>query len=185
MALIDALLSFVPYTSPLSLVLGAGVSQRSPGIIDLMGDGVGTPVRNIVGIATVPGSADAAGVGNERPDMVIAVGAAFATGNSATLNVQFQGAPDNGSNQPGTWVSYWESGAIAAASLTAGRILARLPWPPPFLQNARPRFLSLNFSIPAATNFTTGTIAYALVTSTRDDNYQMQMPRNFRVAGAY
>lgn len=182
--LIDSLLAFVPYGAPLSLVAAAGVDIPSTNTIDLLGSGVGTAVNNIVGIATVPGQADGMGVGNVRPEMVVAIGTALANDTGTPLlTVEFQGAPDNGSNNPGTWQSYWRSPAITAAQGTAGRIIARLPWPPPFLENARPRFLRLNFEIPAGTNFLTGTIAYALVTQARDDNYQMQQPRNFRVSG--
>ena len=49
--LLDALLNFVQVGSPLSLVAGAGVAIPSPGIIDLLGLGVGVgPTERIIGL---------------------------------------------------------------------------------------------------------------------------------------
>lgn len=176
----DALLNFVSPNGPdLSLVAGLGISIPSPGIIDLLGGGVGTPITGYTGTATLPGQADAHGVGKERPELVVAIGTAVTTVTAATLNVQLQGAPDDGTNNPGTWQTLGESGALTAAQLTANQVIARLPWLPPFPQNLRPRFLRLNFSIPAATAFTAGTINYATVTTVRDDPFQMQAAKAY------
>jgi hypothetical protein len=177
----DAKETFVPPGNPLSLVAAAGVDVPSPIIVDLLGGGVGTTVTNHVGNAALPGQADAHGVGGLRPELVVAIGTALATGTSATLNVQLQGAPDNGAGSPGTWQTLGESGPITAAQGTAGQVIARLPYLPPFPKNLRPRFLRLNFEIPAATLFTTGTIAYALVTTARDDLYQLQAAKAYTI----
>lgn len=180
----DALLSFVGLNGNLSLVAGAGIAVPSPNIIDLLGNGVGVAPTSIFGNTSVFGSPDALGVGGARPELNITVGTAFATANSATLNVQLQGAIDTGAAGgylPGTWQTFVESGALTAAQLTALTVIFRCPWLPPFPANLRPRFLRLNFVPPAATNFTAGTIASALVTTVRDDQFNKQAARNYNV----
>lgn len=177
MAINDALAGFVYSTSPLSLVAGAGVDvPTNP--IDLMGDGVATTVRNIWGNSTLPFSPDARGVGNPIPQIDIIIGTALATASSATVNVQLQGAEDNGSGSPGSYQTYRETGPITAAQGTAGQRI-RLDFAPPFPLNDRPRFLRLNFEIPAGTTFTAGTILSAQVVTTRDDWYVGQQSRNY------
>jgi hypothetical protein len=176
----DSKLNFSAPGSPLSIVAAAGVDILFPGIIDLLGNGVGTPVTNHFGTSTLPGQADAHGVGQVRPELVIAMGTAATAGTSTpTLNVQLQGAPDDGSNNPGTWQTLGETGALTVAQLVAGQIIGRLPWLPPFPQNLRPRFLRLNGDIPAGTAFGAGTIAYATVTTVRDDPFQMQAAKAY------
>ncbi len=184
----DALLSFVPPGGNLSLVAGAGIDVPSTNTIDLLGLGVGVvaPSTNsgnpIIGNVDTYGSPDAMGVGGLRPELNITIGTALATGTSATLNVQLQGAQDDGTGNPSTWQTFGESGEITAAQGTANTVVARLPWPP-FPENLRPRFLRLNFAIPAGTSFTTGTIASALVTVVRDDWFQRQAAKNYSVSG--
>lgn len=181
--LLDSKLAFVLAGSPLSLVAAAGVAIPSPGVIDLLGSGVGNLVTNITGNAAEPGQADAMGMGNMRPELVVAMGTAATTATSATLTIALQGAPDDGTGNPGTWQTFEQSPAYTAAQLTAGQILMRLPWVPPFPDNERPRFLRLLFSVPTATDFTAGTIAYAQVTQARDDNFHLQAARNYTVRG--
>jgi len=182
--LIDSKLAFVPYGSPLSLVAAAGVDVLAPGVIDLLGNGAGTTVQNITGIATLPGQADAMGQGNMRPELVVAIGTALvADTGSPILQVELQAAPDNGSGSPGTYQVLGAGPLITAAQGIAGRQIARIPWLPPFPDNLRPRFLRLNFNILAGTNYSAGTIAYALVTQARDDYFAAQAARNYSVSG--
>jgi hypothetical protein len=181
--ILDSLLSFVPVGANQSLVAGAGVSIASQNIIDLLGTGVGTAPQNIIGNATLFG--EDAGVGMNKPQVEVLIGTAFTTGNSATLNVAFQGAPDTGSSgsyQPGTWTTLVETGAIAASSLTASAVIARFDFPPAFPANLSPRYLRLYFQIVSGTNFTAGTIASAIVTMVRDDQANKYATKNFFVA---
>jgi hypothetical protein len=180
---IDSQLSFIPVGGNLSLVGGAGIGFPSTNIIDILGTGVGTAPQNIIGNATLFGSD--VGVGGKRPEVEVVVGTVFTTSNAATLNVQFQAAQDQGVGggyQPSTWNTLVETGAIAVANLTAGQILARFPFVPAFPANLQPRFLRLNFVIPAGTNFTTGTISNAIVTLVRDDQSNRYAQRNYTVA---
>lgn len=165
---LDASIAFVPVGGALSLVAGAGVAVQS-NVIDLMGVGVGVAPPNIIGNATVWGTDF--GIGMDKIQLLVSVGTAFTTGTAATLNVQLQGAPDAGTPtyQPGTWQTFVETGTLTAAQLAANTIIARFDWPPAVPVSARPRFMRLNFVVPSATDFTAGTIQFALPTPARDD----------------
>ena len=180
---VDALLAFVPPGAPLSLVGAAGVSfPTNP--YDILGSGAGVATPNIIGNATLFGSD--MGIGILQPELVVTLGTACATANSATLNVQIQGAPDTGAAGgyvPGAWTTLAETGVLAVAVLTANTRIARFKFPPPAVpQGLRIRFYRLNFAIPAGANFTAGTVANAFVTTVRDDPAELiQQPRNFTV----
>ncbi|HQT65356.1 MAG TPA: hypothetical protein PLO16_12670 [Acidocella sp.] len=180
--LTDSLLNFVAPGSPLSLVLGVGVGAAS-NVIDLLGSGSGTAPANIIGNASLFG-ADV-GIGLYRPLINIVTGTAFATADGATLNVEFQAAPDTGSGYgyvPGAWKTLEETGYMPVADLAAGTVIGRFSFPPAIPANFRPRFLRLFFQPLAATQFTAGTIASAVVTMARDDQANRFTPRNFAVA---
>lgn len=180
---LDAQLAFVPLGSPLSLVGGAGIAIPSTQTIDMLGLGVGVAPQSIIGNATNFGTD--MGIGAFRPELEIATGLAFTTGNAATLNVAFQAAPDTGAAGnylPGTWQTLEETGPLTAAQLLANTVIARFPWVPAFPAGLRPRFLRLLFSPAAATNFTAGTIAFAIPTFVRDDQANRFAPKNFTVA---
>ena len=184
---LDASISLVPVGAPLSVVGGAGVAFQS-NVLDLMGVGAGIAPPNIFG-AGYPSAVWGTdlGIGSIKALLDVAVGTAFTTSNSSTLNVQFQGAPDAGTPtyQPGTWQTFVETGPLTAAQLTAGAIIARFDWPPAFPiteSGARPRFVRLNFSVLAATDFTAGTIAFAVVTMARDDLANKFQNKNYGVS---
>ena len=182
--ILDGQLSFVPLGSVLSLVGAAGVSIPSTNVIDLLGAGVGVAPPNIIGNVSLFG-ADVGVGGHLRPEIMCAIGTACATSNSATLNAALQAAPDTGAAGgyiPTTWTTIAETGAIAAANLTAGQIIARFPFLPAFPAGLRPRFLRLYFQIPTSTSFTAGTIGAAVVTLVRDDLAQKFAAKNYTVA---
>lgn len=184
----DALLSFVPLGTNLSLVAAAGVDVPSTNVIDLLGLGVGVVAPDsagnpIIGTATTFGSPDAGGVGGMRPELNITIGTACTddTG-TPTLTVQLQGAADDGTGNPDTYQTIVESAQLTSAQCAANTVIFRCPWLPPFPENLRPRFLRLNFAIPAGTNFATGTIQDALVVPCRDDWFNRQAVKNYTVA---
>ena len=116
---------------------------------------------------------------NEKMQLQVVVGTAFTTSTAATLDVYFQGAPDNGSAQPGTWQVFQATGPLTAAQLTAGQIIARMDWPPSFPANEAPRFVRLLGVVPSGTDFTAGTISYAIIVPARDDTGQKYAQRNY------
>lgn len=177
----DVKANFLPIGTNLSLVLSTGASVAS-NVYDELGSGSGTAPVAVIGNTTLYGND--AGIGVLRPLVVINVGTAFTTGNSATLNVEFQGAPDTGSAGgylPGTWQTYAETGYLTAAQLTAQQTI-RMDWPAAFPANAKPRYYRLLFQTLAATAFTAGTIAQALITMDRDDLSNLYAVNNYVVA---
>lgn len=178
----DALLTLVPQSSGLSLVGGAGVDIPSPGIIDLIGGGPGTPPTSIFGNSTLFGSD--VGIGGKRPQLDVVIGDSLVTGNGAALNCALQIAPDTGVGGgylPGPWQTIVETGPLTAAQCVAGTVIARFDFMPAFPANLRPRYMRLLFRIPTGENFTAGSIAYANVTMVRDDQANKFAPRNYTV----
>jgi hypothetical protein len=177
----DALVSFLGLGANQSMVGAAGTNIQIGNVIDLLGVGAGVAPPSIFGNVTTFGQPDASGVGGARPELNVTVGTAFTTATAATLEIALEGAPDLGAPtyQPGTWQIFGTSGAIAVANLTANQVIMRLPWLPPFPPNNRPRFLRLLGIIPSGTDFTAGTIASALVTFVRDDQFQKYAANNF------
>jgi hypothetical protein len=159
-------------------ILGADVPSTN--VIDLLGEGVGVAPSSIFGNPTLFGAPDAMGVGGPRPELNVTLGTAFAGGTS--LNAKLQAAADLGTPtyQPSTWNTLAETGAILTANLTANTVIMRFPWLPPFPAGLRPRFLRLLFT-PSGT-FTAGTIASALVTLVRDDQFNKYAAKNYSVS---
>ena len=183
--IIDALLTFVPPTAPLSLVsAAAGYTARSF-VIDELGQGVGTAPLSIIGNRSVFGSD--MGIDWVKPRIMITVGTAFATSTSATLNIQFQGSVDSGAAgvpaySPNAWTTYIETGAIAASNLTANAQI-RMDFANSIPFSVLPRFYSLNFVVaPTASGiFTAGTISSAVVTMVTDDYKVAYAAKNYTV----
>lgn len=180
---LDSQLAFVPVGAPLSFSGGTGTLYTS-NVIDLLGLGSGVNPSNFViwGNSTVFG--EDPGIGTNRPELMVAIGTAATTSNSATLNIQFQAAVDSGTPNftPGTWNTVVETGYISAANLTANQVVARFPWLPEFPASTRPRFLRLGFQVLASTAFTAGTIAFAIPTFVRDDQANKYQTKNYTVA---
>ena len=179
---IDANLLFVPVGSPLSLVGSAGAAIPSTNVIDLLGLGSGVaPTGDIIGNATLFGTD--LGIGDVRPQIEAVIGTTCTTSTSATLNVAFQAAPDVANTHvPTTWTTLAETGPIAVSLLNAGRTIARLDYPAAWPANLTPRFIRLLFQVPAATDFTAGTIAWAGFTFVRDDYSGRNAQANYLVA---
>lgn len=107
------------------------------------------------------------GIGdNPAMKLFVSVLTAFTAGTS--LQVNFQGAPDN-AGSPGTWTTYASSGVTAEASLTVGQHLFDIdvPRPPPGV--AIPRFYRLQY-VTVGTH-TAGAIYGALVLDRDDELY--------------
>ena len=125
-------------------------------VIDLTGG-----VALNIGVGTRYGAEMGIGDGSV-PKIAAIIGTALTTTNSATLNIQFQGSTDSS-----TWTTYIESGALAAALLTANTFIARWDWPIRQIGASLPRYVRMNF-VPATGIFTTGTIFAGIVTDRWD-----------------
>src|SRR5262249_17378764 len=86
---------------------------------------------------------DIGGALSDRLMLLCQVATAFTSGGSATLQVQFQTAPDNGSGAPGSWVTLSQSDAIAVAQLVQG-----YKFLPGEVPGGTLRFIRLNYAIP-------------------------------------
>jgi hypothetical protein len=102
---------------------------------------------------------DIGGAVTDQLMLLCEVVTAFTSAGSATLQVQFQTAPDNGSGAPGSWVTLAQSDAIPVASLVQGYkfLPGELPGP-------TQRFIRLNYVVGTAA-MTAGTLKAALVPS--------------------
>lgn len=71
------------------------------------------------------------GIGKYKLSVMCLVGTAFTSATaSATLNIQLQGAPDNGSGAAGGYSLIGESGVVPLGQLAAGYKVAQFPIPP-------------------------------------------------------
>lgn len=101
------------------------------------------------------------GKGPGTPRIVVESEAAFAT--LTSLQIQFQGAPENstshasGNRSDLVFVTYIETDAIAVALLTANTRIASFDWPMRKTGNGLPRFVQLYYNV-AGSSATTGTI---------------------------
>jgi hypothetical protein len=118
-----------------------------------------TPSTNVVDLGI---ARDVGGALSEQLLLLCEVTTAFASGGSATLQVQFQTAPDNGSGAPGTWAILSQSDAIPVASLVQG-----YKFLPGQLTGGTQRFVRLNYVIGSAV-MTGGTLKAGLVPALDD-----------------
>lgn len=152
--ILDGALQFTGVAGAVNIDTPTTGTQQSTNIIDLV-------------------NARDMGIGDDPAlKILIMVVAAFTVGTS--LEVQIQGAPDNGSGLPGTYVTMISSGALAEASLTAGVLILAIDLPrilmptqlAPTAAMALPRFLRLQY-VTVGTH-TTGTVFGAIVLDRQD-----------------
>jgi len=89
----------------------------------------------------------------------VQVTTAFASGTN--LQVNLQGAPDNGSGAPGSFTTMWSSPAVVEANLTQGAYIANIDVPRPVPGQPVPRYLQLQY-VSSGTH-TAGAIEGAIV----------------------
>lgn len=147
-----------------------------------------TPTPNAIFSVTQTYFGEDLGIGKGlgTPRVLVNVGTAFLT--LTSLQIQFQGAPENstshstGNRSDLTFVTYIQTDAIAVALLTANTRIASFDWPMRKTGQGLPRFVALNYVV-AGSNATAGTIT-ADVTLGDDDatNTLQQYGRNYQVA---
>ncbi len=115
-----------------------------------------TASTNIVDLGV---ARDIGGAVTDQLMLLCEVATAFTSGGSATLQAQFQTAPDNGSGAPGSWSTLVQSDAIAVASLVPG-----YKFLPGELPGGTQRFVRLNYVVGTAA-MTAGALKAGLVLS--------------------
>lgn len=154
--ILDSLLQF---DAAINLAQVAG-TYNSTNIVDLHQAGLPT-------LAASQGARDI-GIGDDPSlKLLVLVTTTFTSGGAATLQVNFQGAPDNGAGAPGTYSTYASSPAYALAALIAGARLMDQDVPRPPAGVVFPRFLRLTYVIGAATT-TAGTCESFIVLDRHD-----------------
>jgi len=153
----------------------AGDSPTASGVsanqIDLHNyqSGVSPPTGGIPVLANGQGVRDL-GIGDAPALKILAlVTAGFTTGTS--LQVSLQGAPDNGSNAPASFVTWYSSPVYTVtgpALLGAGARLLDMDLPRPPQGQPIPRYLQLAYTIVGATN---GTLKAFIVLDRFDQVY--------------
>jgi len=165
--ILDALLQF---DSALNLAQVPG-SYNSANVIDL--HMLGIPV-----LANLQGARDI-GIGDDPAmKLLVQVGTTFTGGTS--LSVALQGAPDNGSGLPGTFVTWYISPVYALAGLIAGARLLDMDMPRPPAGVQVPRFLRLVYAVLGT--MTAGTMNSYIVLDRYDQMYQ---GTNNAISGGY
>lgn len=169
MTILDANLIFDPAGTAVT------ATAVSTNVLDMgITNGIGSSARDM-------------GIGDDPAlKLLILSNGLFAAAGAGTLNIQLQGAPDNGSGAPGTYTTYAESGALSIAqlnafigSVAAGVKLFPIDLPHREAGSAVPRYYRLNY-IVATGPFTAGTLqAYMVIW--RDD--PLSYPSGFSVAG--
>jgi hypothetical protein len=112
-------------------------TQNSTNAIDLgVIDGIPTPANG--GGARDIGTGD-----NPALELSALVTTAFAGGTS--LQLELQGAPDDGTGAPGSYTTMWQSEAVVEADLLAGVQIANITVPRPVPGQPMPRFLRMRY----------------------------------------
>lgn len=137
-------------------------TYNSTNIIDLHMAGI--PV-----LANGQGARDIGAAGTKLKLFAV-ITTAFTSGGAATLQVNLQGATDNGSGAPAAYSTWWSSPVYALATLNAGSWLFNMDMPRPPDGIAIPRFLRLTYVIAGATT-TAGNVTAGLVIDRPDQYY--------------
>lgn len=150
-------------------------STPSESVIDLTG---GATLE--IGNASAFGADLGIGDGVAIPKIGVWVGSqSIDTTNSATLNIAFQGNASASSAADANWITYIETGALAAARLDAYAKIAAFDWPLKQVEAAMPRYVRLYYQVATGV-FTTGEVnAYVMLQ--RDDWTLGLYPSGFSV----
>lgn len=163
-----------------------GISNQ---IIDLALGQTSTAGANPVGglppATTTPNAQPFRDIGiGDDPAMKIlvqAIGPGWA--GATSLAVALQGAPDNGSGAPGSFVTYYSSTAVTLANLNLSQRLLDMDMPRPPAGVAEPRFLQLLYTVVGGPF--TGTANFLVGTLVLDRMDQVYNATNNAIMGGY
>lgn len=156
--------AFLQFDDNVSLAIAAG-TQASTNVIDL---GVASGVPS----SANGGGARDIGIGDDPAmKILVQVMTTFTSGGAGTLSVAIQGAVDDGTGNPSTFLSWWSSPNYALAILNAGSRIMNMDWPRPIDGRAIPRFVRLIYTVGTAT-MTAGNVSAYMVLDRNDLPYQ-------------
>lgn len=168
----------------LSTAQAITATAASTNIYDVTGAGSGN-APNMIGGVTASGNALIGfdigdGDGIAIPQVYVDVSTSFVSGGGATLTVQLQAAPDNGSNAPGTYVTIYQSAALTAAQLAnTAELQFQVPEvPPSTFGEAMPRFYRLNYVVATST-FSAGAVNANIVLNPSNGTKLRNYPSNY------
>lgn len=158
--ILDALLQY-DNAANLAQVVG---TYNSTNVIDFGGP-------NLPVLANLQGARDM-GIGDDPAlKLLVQVTTTFTSGGAGTLQVEIDGATDNGAGVPAAYSVWYQSPAYALATLVAGARLLDMDFPRPPAGIAIPRFSRLRYIIGGAT-MTAGNISSYIVIDRVDQMYQ-------------
>jgi hypothetical protein len=141
----------------------AQASNNSTNVIDLHMSGIPT-------LSNLQGARDM-GIGDDPAlKLLVEVTATFTSGGAATLQINLQGATDDGTGNAAAFSTWWQSPVYALATLVAGARLLDMDMPRPPAGIAIPRFLRLQWAI-GTTTMTGGSVFGAIVLDRHDQPY--------------
>lgn len=143
--ILDNLLTFTGTSNGATGGITSGAQTDAP----TTGTQAASNIIDLGVLSGVPSSANGGGArdigAGDDPAMKLSVMVVAALTGGTSLQLQLQGAPDNGSGAPGSYTTMWTSAAIAEASLVAGAQLANIDVPRVVFGQPLPRYLKLNF----------------------------------------
>ena len=164
--ILDGLLTFTGTSNGATGGITSGAQTDSP----TTGTQIASNILDLGVASGVPSSANGGGardigVGDD-PSLKLSAICPVAFTGGTSLQLELDGAPDNGSGAPGSYTIMWQSQAIVEATLVAGQQLANIDVPRVVPGQPIPRFLRLRF-ISVGTH-SAGTIEAQIVLD-RDD----------------
>lgn len=154
--------------------LAITASASSTTVIDLTG-----AQTMEIGNGSAFGADMGVGDGPALPKIGIYCTEALTTTNSATLNIQFQGNAVASSAADGNWITYIETGPLAASSFVVSTKVAGFDYPIVPAGVDFPRWIRLNYSLGTG-QFSTGALS-AYIMLQREDWTAGQYPSGFSV----
>ena len=143
--ILDNLLTFTGTSNGATGGITAGAQTDLP----TTGTQAASNIIDLGVLSGIPSSANGGGARDigigDNPAMKLSALVTTAITGGTSLQLQFQGAPDNGSGAPGSYTTMWTSAAIAEATLVAGAQLANIDVPRVVPGQVLPRYLKLNF----------------------------------------
>lgn len=143
--ILDALYQFDPAGTSVAIAAG---TQASTNILDLHADAA----NMLPDLAANQGARDM-GIGdNPAIKLLVQVTTAFASaGSTGTIAAAFQGAPDNGSDAPGSYTTYVSGAAYVIPAVGTRLLNIDWPRPPDGVTGGFPRFVRLLYTVAVQT----------------------------------